>query len=146
MLPLFILLAETKLLPFSCLGIFCPNSDASDSGTQLENILTTVVSFLTVIAGLSFLIFFIVGALNWVTAGGDKGKVDTAKMTMTNGAIGMIAVVAAYAIVWIVGSVLGIDILNPAKTLFGPGSESVTPNIPANTPNFMNNYIVPQQP
>jgi cellobiose-specific phosphotransferase system component IIC len=93
---------------------------------------------LTLVAGLAFLVYFMIGALNWVTAGGDKGKVDTAKMYMTNGAIGMITIVAAYAVIWIVGQVLGLEILNPAdSSLFGgngsnSSAASQSQNLPIN--------------
>lgn len=96
-------------------GNFAPDLGGANSATQIENLVSTAVGFLTVVAGLAFLIYFIIGALNWVTAGGDSKKVDDAKHYMTNGAIGMIVIVAAYAITWIVGTVLGIDILNPAN-------------------------------
>lgn len=127
------LLAQTDLKPIDCFGAFC--DDPAKSGTTVETIITTIVGFLTVVAGLAFLVYFLVGALSWVTAGGDKGKVDSAKMIMTNGAIGMIAVVAAYAVIWIVGSVLGIDILNPAQTLFGTGAPTSNPSSLPNIPN-----------
>jgi fumarate reductase subunit D len=103
------------LKPIKCpFGIFCPK-DAS--AQPVEIIFTRIIGFLTIVAGLTFLIYFMIGALNWITGGDDKGKVDAAKKYMTNGAIGMIAIVASYAIVWIVGMVLGLDILNPAKVL-----------------------------
>lgn len=87
------------------------------AASSTEALITMVVGFLTIVAGLAFLIYFMIGGLSWLTAGGDKGKVETAKQMMTNGAIGMIIVVAAYGIVWIVGELLGIDILNPAEML-----------------------------
>jgi hypothetical protein len=85
--------------------------------TQLNNLFSTIFGFLTIIAGLSFLIYFLIGGLTWITAGGDSKKVDTAKAMMTNGAIGMIIIVATYGVVWIVGEVLGINILDPGATL-----------------------------
>jgi hypothetical protein len=110
----------------TCFGAFCDNP--ANSATTLEKILTTVVSLLTVIAGLAFLIYFMLGALNWITAGGDKGKVDSAKSYMTNGVIGMIAVVSSYAVISIVGTVLGFNILNPAASLFNNTGTSSNPN------------------
>lgn len=98
------------------IGNFVPTAD-KPATTQLENIFSTVLGFLTITAGLAFLVYFIIGALNWVTAGGDSKKVDDAKHYMTNGAIGMIAIVAAYSITWIVGEVLGIKILEPGNTI-----------------------------
>ena len=38
---------------------------------------------------------------------------------MTNGAIGLIIIVVSYSITWIIGKVLGLDILNPAQTIEG---------------------------
>jgi len=71
----------------------------------------------TVVAGLSFILYFLLGGLNWITAGGDKGKIEKAKGMMTNGAIGMIVIAVSYAITYIVGKALGIDILNPATII-----------------------------
>lgn len=103
------------------IGNFVPVEAGGAAGRataeQLDNIFSTVLGFLTITAGLAFLIYFTIGALNWVTAGGDAKKVDTAKSYMTNGAIGMIIIVASYSIIWIVGEVLGIDILNTGHTV-----------------------------
>jgi hypothetical protein len=113
------LLAQADIGTIDGIGAYLP-SQAGGTGTggfQLENILTMIVGFLTIAAGLAFLVYFLVGAISWLTAGGDTKKVDDAKHYMTNGAIGMIIIVAAYSIIWIVGTVLGLNILNPAATL-----------------------------
>lgn len=89
-------------------------SPKSQLGTLLSNLITTI----TVVGGLAFVIFFFLGALKWITAGGDKAKVSESQAQMTQAAIGLIAIVSAYFIVGIVGGVLGIDILNPFETLF----------------------------
>ena len=62
---------------------------------------------------------FTIGGLKWITAGGDKAKVSEAQTQMTQAAIGLIVIVVSFFIIGIVGAVLGIDILNPFKTLFG---------------------------
>lgn len=93
-----------------CFGAFCP-ADIS----QVDVIFTLVFGFLTIVGGLAFLIWFIIGGLSWLTGGGDKAKVDAAKQSMTNAAIGMIIIVAAYGIAYVVGSFLGVEILNPAQ-------------------------------
>lgn len=103
------------------LGFFIPRTEG-EVGVKLNTLLSQIIGFLTVIAGLAFLIYFLLGGLQWLTAGGDKAKVDSAKTQMTNGVIGLIIIVAAYGIVWIVGNVLGFNILNPYQTLFNPGS------------------------
>lgn len=98
-------------------GGYQPGSDLASSTSAVEKILSNVLVVLTIVAGISFVLYFLLGGLNWITAGGDKGKIDKAKSMMTGGAIGMIVIVVSYAIVWIVGKALGIDILNPGTLL-----------------------------
>jgi len=85
--------------------------------SSFENLFSNVLVVLTAVAGLSFTIYFLLGGLNWITAGGKSDKIETAKGMMTNGAIGIIIVVVSYAIVWIVGSALGLPILEPGELI-----------------------------
>ena len=115
---LSLLLSGTMGAPIGtiqCIGAFCPT--ASNYTTQAENLINLIISFLTVIAGLAFFIYFVIGGVTWVTAGGDKGNVDKAKTMMTNATIGMVIIAASYAIVWIIQTVLGINIINNPFTI-----------------------------
>ncbi|PWU23750.1 hypothetical protein C5B42_01845 [Candidatus Cerribacteria bacterium 'Amazon FNV 2010 28 9'] len=87
------------------------------AGDQLSHFLSSFLGFLTTLAGLMFLIYFIFAALEWITAGGEKGKIEHARQQMVNAALGLIIVIAAYGIAGIIGGVLGIDILSPARIL-----------------------------
>jgi hypothetical protein len=100
---------------FEGLGRFQPTADAP--AQQINNIFTMIFGFLTIVGGLAFLIYFAIGGISWITAGGDQQKVDAAKSYMTNGAVGMIVIAAAYAIVSVVGDVLGFPILDPAAMI-----------------------------
>jgi hypothetical protein len=79
--------------------------------------LSNFIGFLTTLAGIMFLIYFIFAGLSWVTSGGDKGKVEKAKDQLTQAAIGLVVIIAAYGIVGVIGRVLGLDILNPVKII-----------------------------
>jgi cytochrome bd-type quinol oxidase subunit 2 len=92
---------------------------AGETQTQFGSMISTIVTTITVVGGLAFVIFFTLGGLKWLTAGGDKTKVQEAQTQMTQGVIGLVAIVAGLFVVGIVGGVLGIDFLNPFKTLFG---------------------------
>ena len=92
---------------------------ASETKTQFGNILSSVVTTITVVGGLAFVIYFTLGGLKWLTASGDKTKISEAQAQMTQGVVGLIALVSGLFVVGIVGGVLGIDYLNPFKTLFG---------------------------
>jgi hypothetical protein len=84
----------------------------TDSSTTLATILSNILGFLTVLGGIWFLTNFILAAVSWISAGGDKGKVQQAKDKLTNAVIGLALIVGAYAISGLLGSILGIDFLN----------------------------------
>ncbi|HAU98790.1 MAG: hypothetical protein UX04_C0002G0036 [Microgenomates group bacterium GW2011_GWF2_45_18] len=83
----------------------------------LETLISVFLGFFTALGGLMFLVYMVFAGLTWITANGEKGKIDTAKQSMINGAIGLVVVIVSQAIIGIVGGVLGIDILNPILIL-----------------------------
>ncbi|MDP2708768.1 MAG: hypothetical protein Q8O93_01790, partial [bacterium] len=54
------------------------NPSGSVSG-DLTKIVSNVLAIITIIAGLSFIYFFMVGAINWITAGGEAQKATAAR-------------------------------------------------------------------
>ena len=90
---------------------------AETAGIDTENLISTVVGFLTIVAGISFILYFIIAGFSWITAGGDPEKVKKAQANITNALIGLIIVAIAYTVTAIVGSLLGFDILNPAAVI-----------------------------
>ncbi|OGY19049.1 MAG: hypothetical protein A2900_00885 [Candidatus Chisholmbacteria bacterium RIFCSPLOWO2_01_FULL_50_28] len=95
--------------PITGTGIF--QTGGSTPGVTLERFFSTVLGFLTVIGGIAFLIYFVLGAFTWLTSSGDKQKVEKAQSYLTNAAIGIIIIVLAWAITGIVGTLVGVDIL-----------------------------------
>jgi len=77
------------------------------SGVNVETLIglgiTTVLSFV----GVVFLILAIYAGYNWMTAQGDEEKVTKAKDTLTAAIIGLVIVIAAYAISWYIINALG---------------------------------------
>jgi hypothetical protein len=97
-------------------------STGDNALTGLELFVSRIIGFLTVLGGIFFIVYFILGALSWVTAGGDTGKIQKARDQIVQGVIGLVVIVGSYAVIGIIGSVVGIDILNPAaqlRTIFG---------------------------
>jgi hypothetical protein len=88
-------------------------------GKPLETFLTVFLGFFTIVGGLMFLLYFVFAALQWLSTGGDKGKVEGAKTQMTNAALGLVVVILSQFIISIVGNVLGLQILNPASAIMG---------------------------
>jgi len=83
-------------------------------GETLTKIFSNLYGVLTIAGGLIFVIQFILGAVGWISSSGKPEKVQKAQDKMIHAAIGLIAVVAVYGLTFIVGKVLGVDILNPA--------------------------------
>ncbi|MEO8581544.1 MAG: hypothetical protein ABI425_03080 [Patescibacteria group bacterium] len=106
-------------------GVFDPT--ITGACNSLEGIISLILGFLTVLAGLAFLLYFLFGALQWTLAGGDEGKVETAKKQMTNGAIGLIIVIISYGIMAVIGGALGLDLLAPGTAINALNPLSTTP-------------------
>jgi len=64
------------------------------------NIIQTVLSFV----GILFLLLMIYGGYTWMTAAGNEEKVSKGRKLITQAIIGLIVVLAAYAITWFVMS------------------------------------------
>lgn len=90
----------------------------SDLGLSLQrfsNVISTAVGIMTLSAGTWFIIQIFMGAFQWLSSGGDKQGVENARKRMTNATVGLFVVVAAYALISIVGRVFGLDILSPGQ-------------------------------
>lgn len=74
------------------------NTDNRSVNPVIANIITVALSFLGVI----FLALVIYGGIIWMTAQGDDKKVKTARDLITAAVIGLIIVVVAYAVTYLV--------------------------------------------
>lgn len=66
-----------------------------------------------IVGGLGVMLFLIWGGIQWLMAGGDKGKLDEAHHKITNSLVGLGVLVASYAVIYFIGAVLKIDLLKP---------------------------------
>jgi len=64
-----------------------------------------------IVVALVFFFILVWGGLKWVTSGGDEKKVGEARAQITNALIGLAIVFAAWAIMKLIGTIFGIDIL-----------------------------------
>jgi len=73
-------------------------SGVNDPKEAAVNIVTYLMTFLGIIA----VIVILYGGFLWLTAGGNEDRVGSAKKTIIAGIIGLVIIIAAYAIVQIV--------------------------------------------
>ena len=90
---------------------------SGEPGAAVESFFTIVLGFLTVIGGIMFLIYFVLGGLNWISSRGEKEMVAKAQRYMSNALIGLIVVILAWAFTGIIGAALGFSILDLANNL-----------------------------
>lgn len=88
------------------------SNPATDPAGKFELLISRVIGVMTVVAGIWFVFTLFIGAIGWITAGGDKGAVETAKKRIANGLTGLVIVVIATFILSLVGQIIGFDILN----------------------------------
>ena len=65
------------------------------------------------LGGVAFIIFLIWGGIEYLTAGGDKTRVETAQKMISNAIIGLAILVGSYAIAYFIESAFKINILAP---------------------------------
>ncbi len=84
-----------------------------DPGTTasftLPDFISAAVQAVIVIAGLLTFAFLVWGGVEWLTSGGDKEKYEAARGRITAAVIGLVIVVAAWAILNVLTSFLGLE-------------------------------------
>jgi len=89
-------------------------SNSSFKGLQnitVQGMISGAISMVLIVVALVFFFILVFGGLRWVTSGGDEKKVGVARGQITNALIGLAIVFAAWAIMKLIGTVFGIDIL-----------------------------------
>jgi len=87
----------------------CTSIDTGELGFKipsLGDLLTFAIRAFFVIAGLAALFYLLLGALAWVTSGGDKDAVTAAREKIQAAVLGMILIVAVLAIIWTLEQVI----------------------------------------
>lgn len=83
----------------------------SDAG-YISSIVGALVSLLFMIGGIIFFFQLAWGAVGWILSGGDKASLEAAKNKITNAIIGLILLIATFAIIKIIERFFGINILS----------------------------------
>lgn len=87
-------------------------SSPDDSPKQFAVTIATLWQTIILVGGLAFLLYFLRGGLNWIMAGGDKGKLEEAKGAITQGLLGLAILAASYVIIKFIETAIGLNLLN----------------------------------
>ncbi|PIT89176.1 MAG: hypothetical protein COU27_01595 [Candidatus Levybacteria bacterium CG10_big_fil_rev_8_21_14_0_10_36_7] len=88
-------------------GVNTPKN-AIAPGTSVGTIVSFLVSFIVVVGILAALLYIVLGAFQWITSGGDKTKVESARNHIIAAVIGLVIIALSFVIINIITSVLGI--------------------------------------
>ena len=90
-----------------------PGGNSPDSSpTQFATTVGVLWQTIIIIGGLAFILYFLWGGIEWIMAGGEKGKLEEAREKITQGLIGLAVLVAAYVIIKFLQDALGINLLD----------------------------------
>lgn len=88
-----------------------------------NEVLTFIIRFFFIIAGLVALLYLLLGALSWITSGGNKESVDKAREKIQAALIGLILIFVVLAIVAVIENIFfpGNSGLGITKPIVFPG-------------------------
>jgi len=87
-------------------------SQAEEGPTLLANIVSNVIGVMTIVAGLWFIFNFFIAAVGIVIASGNEDAIKKNTQKISTSLLGLVIVIAGYALISLIGYVLGFDITN----------------------------------
>ncbi len=105
------LLAQIRnpVLPSSLGG---EGASSAQAGRSLGTIISNMAGALFIFGLLATFLLLLTGGISWLTSGGDKSKLEQAREKIINAIIGLIILAASWAVISVVGHLVGIDIKN----------------------------------
>ena len=79
---------------------------------NLGQLISALVGTIIIIAALLAFFYLLLGGIQWITSGGDKAGMESARNKITHAIVGLIIVGAAWAIMMLVQGFLGVNVLN----------------------------------
>ncbi len=88
------------------------NLDPTDGTVGFGSLVSSILSFVILIAAILVLFYLIWGGVEWITSGGDKGKLEKARQRITSAILGIVVLSGVLAIFSVVQQFLGIEVFS----------------------------------
>ena len=89
------------------------NDDGSTFGVaSIPRLIEVLFQTALIVAILFVFAMLILGGYGWITAGGDKTKVEEARTRITNAIIGLAIIASAWALITVLAQFFGVDFTN----------------------------------
>ncbi len=79
--------------------------------TFLQNLLQGGIRLFFVAGTIIFFFMLLIGGIGWISAGGDKARLEGAQKRITHALVGLAILLSTFAIIELVGYLFGIDLL-----------------------------------
>lgn len=89
---------------------FVNSIDPNDT-SGFGDFISLILQFIMVLAFLMVFIFLIWGGIEWITSGGDKGKLETARNKMTQAIIGLLVLAGSLSVYFLIQKIFGVNVL-----------------------------------
>jgi hypothetical protein len=88
------------------------------NGLKPSGLISGIINIVLGIAGIIAFIWLLWGGLQWILSGGDKEGTEKARKRITAALVGLAIVFSAYALIFIVRALFGVDVLQLNLTAF----------------------------
>jgi hypothetical protein len=109
------------------IGEWGDNAAGAESGSLFATIFVYFWRAIILVGALLVIFFFVSGAIDYISAGGEKGKTEAARNKITTAVIGFIILIFSFTAIAVIGNVIGFNLLD--INFSGPNAETPT-NIP----------------
>lgn len=107
--------------------------DPDTAGLKLGTVITMIIGVMTTIAFIWFTILLFMGALQYLTSGGDPKGIEGATAKIRAALIGLVIVISAIFFIQLIGTIFGFNILD-IQDIFTSLVEGDTTKIPPQKP------------
>ncbi len=96
-------------------GVIQPGCEITAEGAPtlkcLEAVFANILSVVVSLAGIALFVMLTIGALRYLTSGGEPKAAEAAQKTMTSAILGLALIIGSYLILKLVSTFTGIDLL-----------------------------------
>ncbi|MEK7458148.1 MAG: hypothetical protein AAB612_01525 [Patescibacteria group bacterium] len=85
--------------------------------TDIGLLFSRVLNVALLVSAILVFAYLVLGGVEWITSGGDKGKTEGARNKITAALVGLAIVAASYALMQVVAYFFGIDVFNIGSNL-----------------------------
>lgn len=82
-----------------------------DGTTLVSSLVPKFLTFAITIGAIVFFFMFVLGAIKWITSGGDKGAVADARGQIVNAIVGVVVLFSVFAVAKIIETFFGFSLI-----------------------------------